>query len=86
MPVMKTSLMLSSCLFFPSDCIINDNHKYLLEFLEGLAVPERSVQIQSWDTSGRVYLDYIHVIQTLQDIQQVTCCFRKVCSSTRIKI
>ncbi|XP_051732984.1 nuclear pore complex protein Nup98-Nup96 isoform X1 [Ctenopharyngodon idella] len=53
-----------------SDCIINDNHKYLLEFLEGLAVPERSVQIQSWDTSGRVYLDYIHVIQTLQDIQQ----------------
>uniref|UniRef100_A0A673NMI3 Nuclear pore complex protein Nup98-Nup96 n=1 Tax=Sinocyclocheilus rhinocerous TaxID=307959 RepID=A0A673NMI3_9TELE len=54
-----------------SDCIINDNHKYLLEFLEGLAVPERSVKIQDWDTSGRVYLDYIHVIQTLQDIQQV---------------
>ncbi|XP_051537723.1 nuclear pore complex protein Nup98-Nup96-like isoform X2 [Myxocyprinus asiaticus] len=53
-----------------SDCIINDNHKYLLEFLEGLAVPERSVQIQGWATSGRVYLDYIHVIQTLQDIQQ----------------
>uniref|UniRef100_A0A671S4V3 Nuclear pore complex protein Nup98-Nup96 n=1 Tax=Sinocyclocheilus anshuiensis TaxID=1608454 RepID=A0A671S4V3_9TELE len=54
-----------------SDCIINDNHKYLLEFLEGLAVPERSVKIQDWDTSGRVYLDYIHVIQTLQDIQQM---------------
>uniref|UniRef100_A0A8C2DLV5 Nuclear pore complex protein Nup98-Nup96 n=1 Tax=Cyprinus carpio TaxID=7962 RepID=A0A8C2DLV5_CYPCA len=54
-----------------SDCIINDNHKYLLEFLEGLAVPERSVKIQDWDISGRVYLDYIHVIQTLQDIQQV---------------
>lgn len=53
-----------------SDCIINDNHKYLLEFLEGLAVPERSVKIQDWDISGRVYLDYIHVIQTLQDIQQ----------------
>uniref|UniRef100_A0AAR2LBS6 Nuclear pore complex protein Nup98-Nup96 n=1 Tax=Pygocentrus nattereri TaxID=42514 RepID=A0AAR2LBS6_PYGNA len=42
-----------------SDCIINDNHDYLMEFLEGLAVPERSVQIQDWDTSGRVYLDYI---------------------------
>ncbi|XP_005161496.1 nuclear pore complex protein Nup98-Nup96 isoform X1 [Danio rerio] len=54
-----------------SDCIINDNHKYLLDFLEGLAVPERSVQIQGWDTSGRVFLDYIHVIQTLQDIQQM---------------
>ncbi|TRY98366.1 hypothetical protein DNTS_021791 [Danionella cerebrum] len=53
-----------------SDCIINDNHKYLLEFLEGLAVPDRCVQVQCWDTSGRVYLDYIHVIQSLQDIQQ----------------
>uniref|UniRef100_A0A3B4CC02 Nuclear pore complex protein Nup98-Nup96 n=1 Tax=Pygocentrus nattereri TaxID=42514 RepID=A0A3B4CC02_PYGNA len=54
-----------------SDCIINDNHDYLMEFLEGLAVPERSVQIQDWDTSGRVYLDYIRVIQTLQAIQRV---------------
>ncbi|KAM9451702.1 nuclear pore complex protein Nup98-Nup96-like isoform 2-T2 [Clarias gariepinus] len=54
-----------------SDCIINDNHEYLKEFLEGLAVPERSVQVQDWDTSGRVYLDYIHVIQTLKVIQQM---------------
>ncbi|XP_060792389.1 nuclear pore complex protein Nup98-Nup96 isoform X3 [Neoarius graeffei] len=54
-----------------SDCIINDNHGYLKEFLEGLAVPERSVQIQDWDTSGRVYLDYICVIQTLTAIQQM---------------
>ncbi|XP_058271327.1 nuclear pore complex protein Nup98-Nup96 isoform X2 [Hemibagrus wyckioides] len=54
-----------------SDCIINDNHEYLKEFLEGLAVPERSVQIQDWDTSGRVYLDYIRVIQTLKAIQKM---------------
>ncbi|KAM7373876.1 hypothetical protein PAMP_006566 [Pampus punctatissimus] len=54
-----------------SDCIINDNHDYLLEFLEGLAVPEHSATIQDWDTAGRVYLDYIRVIKTLQDIQQV---------------
>ncbi|XP_029303435.1 nuclear pore complex protein Nup98-Nup96 isoform X3 [Cottoperca gobio] len=54
-----------------SDCIINDNHDYLLEFLEGLAVPERSATIQDWDTAGRVYLDYIRVINTLQDIQQM---------------
>lgn len=55
----------------PADCIVNDNHDYLLEFLEGLAVPEHSATIQDWDTSGRVYLDYIRVIKTLQDIQQV---------------
>uniref|UniRef100_A0A8C2Z3Q0 Nuclear pore complex protein Nup98-Nup96 n=1 Tax=Cyclopterus lumpus TaxID=8103 RepID=A0A8C2Z3Q0_CYCLU len=54
-----------------SDCIINDNHDYLLEFLEELAVPEHSATIQDWDTAGRVYLDYIRVIKTLQDIQQV---------------
>ncbi|XP_036379424.1 nuclear pore complex protein Nup98-Nup96 [Megalops cyprinoides] len=54
-----------------SDCIINENHDYLLEFLEGLSSPESCVQIQDWDTSGRVYLDYIHVIQTLQAIQQM---------------
>lgn len=55
----------------PLDCIINDNHDYLLEFLEGLAVPEHSATIQDWDTAGRVYLDYIRVIKSLQDIQQV---------------
>lgn len=59
--------------FCPSrpDCIINDNHAYLLEFLDGLSPPERSVTIQDWETAGRVYLDYIRVIQSLQDIQQV---------------
>uniref|UniRef100_A0A6Q2X1J3 Nuclear pore complex protein Nup98-Nup96 n=1 Tax=Esox lucius TaxID=8010 RepID=A0A6Q2X1J3_ESOLU len=54
-----------------SDCIINDNHDYLLEFLEGLAVSERSALIQDWDMAGRVYLDYIRVIHTLQAIQQM---------------
>uniref|UniRef100_A0A8C7S4Q7 Nuclear pore complex protein Nup98-Nup96 n=1 Tax=Oncorhynchus mykiss TaxID=8022 RepID=A0A8C7S4Q7_ONCMY len=54
-----------------SDCIINDNHEYLLKFLEGLAVPERSAVIQDWDTAGRVYLDYIRVVQTLHAIQQM---------------
>ncbi|KAJ3589071.1 hypothetical protein NHX12_009919 [Muraenolepis orangiensis] len=54
-----------------SDCIINDNHAYLLEFLEGLSTPERSVTIQEWETAGLVYLDYIRVIQSLQDIQQM---------------
>lgn len=53
------------------DCIINDNHDYLLEFLEGLAVPEHSASIQDWNTAGRVYLDYIRVIKTLHEIQQV---------------
>ncbi|XP_054610233.1 nuclear pore complex protein Nup98-Nup96 isoform X3 [Dunckerocampus dactyliophorus] len=54
-----------------SDCIINDNYDYLLEFLEGLAVPENSATIQDWESAGRVYLDYIRVTKTLRDIQQM---------------
>ncbi|XP_077361067.1 nuclear pore complex protein Nup98-Nup96 [Festucalex cinctus] len=54
-----------------SDCIINDNHNYLLEFLQGLAVPEHSATIQDWDTAGKVYLDYIQVTNTLCDVQQM---------------
>ncbi|KAM9331933.1 nuclear pore complex protein Nup98-Nup96 isoform 2-T2 [Pholidichthys leucotaenia] len=54
-----------------SECIVNDNHDYLLEFLEGLSVPVHAAAIQDWDTAGRVYLDYIRVIKTLQDIQQM---------------
>lgn len=63
------SWVITSCP--PVDCIINDNHDYLLGFLEGLAVPERSASIQDWDTAGRLYLDYIRVLKTLQHIQQV---------------
>ncbi len=80
------NVVIPSFCLFSSDCIINDNHKYLLEFLEGLAVPERSVKIQDWDTSGRVYLDYIHVIQMLHDIQQVFLLLRILCCSTRTKV
>lgn len=54
-----------------ADCIINDNNDYLLDFLEGLAVPERCTTILDWDTAGRVYLDYIQIIKSLQVIQQV---------------
>lgn len=68
----------------PSDCIINDSHDYLLEFLEGLAVPEHSATIQDWDTAGRVYLDYIRVIKTLQEIQQV-CQQTALNSSSTVK-
>ncbi|XP_037543684.1 nuclear pore complex protein Nup98-Nup96 [Nematolebias whitei] len=53
-----------------SACIINDNNDYLLDFLEGLAVPERCTTILDWDTAGRVYLDYIRIIKSLQVIQQ----------------
>uniref|UniRef100_A0A3B4AT94 Nuclear pore complex protein Nup98-Nup96 n=1 Tax=Periophthalmus magnuspinnatus TaxID=409849 RepID=A0A3B4AT94_9GOBI len=54
-----------------SDCIINENLDFLLEFLEGLSVPGRSAVIQDWDCTGRLFLDYIRVLKTLEHIQQV---------------
>uniref|UniRef100_A0A8C9VDT0 Nuclear pore complex protein Nup98-Nup96 n=1 Tax=Scleropages formosus TaxID=113540 RepID=A0A8C9VDT0_SCLFO len=54
-----------------SDCIINENHNYLLEFLKGLEAPERCTQVHDWETAGKVFLDYINVIHTLRAIQQM---------------
>lgn len=70
----------------PADCIVNDNHDYLLEFLEGLAVPEHSASIQDWETAGRVYLDYIRVIKSLQDIQQVGLVLDRFCKQKRLHL
>ncbi|NWX20069.1 NUP98 protein, partial [Aegotheles bennettii] len=56
-----------------SDAIINEDYKYLKGFLEDLAPPERSALIQDWEVAGLVYLDYIHVIEMLDRIQQLDC-------------
>ncbi|XP_065601801.1 nuclear pore complex protein Nup98-Nup96 isoform X2 [Cyrtonyx montezumae] len=56
-----------------SDAIINENYKYLKEFLEDLSPPERSALIQDWELAGLVYLDYIRVIEMLDRIQQLDC-------------
>ncbi|KAM9781649.1 nuclear pore complex protein Nup98-Nup96 isoform X2 [Syngnathus typhle] len=53
------------------DCIINDNHDYLLGFLKGLALPEHSATIRDWDTAGKVYLDYIQVTGIMRDVGQM---------------
>ncbi|NWU53740.1 NUP98 protein, partial [Dromas ardeola] len=56
-----------------SDAIINENYMYLKGFLEDLAPPERSALIQDWEMAGLVYLDYIRVIEMLDQIQQLDC-------------
>lgn len=58
-------------LLLSPDAIINENYKYLKGFLEDLAPPERSTLIQDWELAGLVYLDYIHVNEMLDRIQQV---------------
>ncbi|XP_066286606.1 nuclear pore complex protein Nup98-Nup96-like isoform X2 [Branchiostoma lanceolatum] len=48
-----------------ADAIINEDYEYLQELLEELSPPERSSTIQDWNFGGRVFLDYIHINNTL---------------------
>ncbi|XP_068024646.1 nuclear pore complex protein Nup98-Nup96 [Melanerpes formicivorus] len=59
--------------YLASDAIINENYKYLKGFLEDLAPAERSSLIQDWEVAGLVYLDYIHVMEMVERIQQLEC-------------
>lgn len=43
----------------------------LLHMLEHLAAPERSGQIQSWESAGSVFLDYLHISSTCQQLSEI---------------
>ncbi|XP_075054497.1 nuclear pore complex protein Nup98-Nup96 [Mixophyes fleayi] len=56
-----------------SDAIINENFSYLRSFLDELSRPAHSAHIQGWDTAGQVYLDYISVVEMLNNVRQLEC-------------
>ncbi|KAE8628184.1 hypothetical protein XENTR_v10007381 [Xenopus tropicalis] len=56
-----------------ADAVINENYRYLRGFLGELARPEHCKHIQDWETAGKVYLDYISVIEMLNQIRQDEC-------------
>lgn len=51
-----------------SDAIINENYDYLLSYLKELSPPERSSTILDWSIGGQVFLDYIHISQTVENV------------------
>lgn len=53
-----------------SKAIVNENFADLKCLLCELGSPEISSTIEDWDTGGRVFLDYITMIETLQQLQQ----------------
>ncbi|XP_060682361.1 nuclear pore complex protein Nup98-Nup96 isoform X1 [Hemiscyllium ocellatum] len=57
--------------YLASDAIINENYSYLKYFLERLAIPECSLQIQDWETAGAVFYDYICIMETVRGIGEV---------------
>ncbi|KAK7096689.1 nuclear pore complex protein Nup98-Nup96-like [Littorina saxatilis] len=53
-----------------ADAIVNDNHSDLMEFLDVLAAPERSVAILNWNTCGKVFYDFIVLSRHMVILQQ----------------
>lgn len=53
-----------------ADAIINDNHSYLEKYLLELTPTERNSTILDWSTGGAVYLNYINLCRTLQEIKK----------------
>nr|KAG5698811.1 hypothetical protein BaRGS_019663 [Batillaria attramentaria] len=53
-----------------ADAIVNENHKYIMSYLDELAVPERSITILNWNTSGKVYHDYVTLLRTVDNMKE----------------
>ncbi|XP_062580939.1 nuclear pore complex protein Nup98-Nup96-like isoform X2 [Saccostrea cucullata] len=52
-----------------SDAIINENNSYLYGFLVELAPPDRCKQILDWSVGGQVLLDYLTLVQNLEQLK-----------------
>ncbi|XP_012944343.1 nuclear pore complex protein Nup98-Nup96 [Aplysia californica] len=53
-----------------ADAIINDDYNYLRSFLEKMALPEHSLSILNWASSGKVFLDFINIRERLELLKQ----------------
>jgi len=54
--------------YIAPDVIINENYDYLKSLLEKMAPPEHNALILDWNIGGQVFLDYIHLSQTVNRI------------------
>jgi len=48
-----------------------ENYDYLKRFLVGLRDTEDETSIKDWKTEGAVYMDYINMMQTLNQLKEV---------------
>jgi len=59
--------------------LVTENCTDLKRLLNELASPEISCTVEDWDKGGCVFLDYITMMETLQQLQQVVCARACVC-------
>ena len=50
---------------------VPENYNYLKQFLVGLRDAEDESNITDWKTEGAVYMDYINMMQTLNQLKEV---------------
>ncbi|XP_048773367.2 nuclear pore complex protein Nup98-Nup96-like isoform X2 [Ostrea edulis] len=55
--------------YLSSDAIINEDNGYLYGFLVELAPPDRCNQILDWCIGGQVLLDYLKLVQNLEQLK-----------------
>ncbi|KAL5011966.1 hypothetical protein ScPMuIL_010517 [Solemya velum] len=53
-----------------AEAIVNDQYNYLKDLLVELALPARATKILDWHIGGAVFLDYINLCQSLEDLKQ----------------
>merc|ERR1712002_1260560 len=56
--------------YVASDAIIDEDYKYLKRFLYEMSPVEYSSSIKNWDNGGKVFLDYITMVETLDEIKK----------------
>lgn len=78
------SIVSHPCLFCPIVlCSLNgapavaEDYDYVKKYLREMAPLENSSCIQGWSTGGKVFLDYITMVDTIDEIKQVRCA--KIC-------
>lgn len=48
-----------------------EDYDYVKKYLREMAPLENSASIQDWSTGGKVFLDYITMVETIDEITQV---------------
>ena len=48
----------------------SERYGYLKRYLREMSAPEYSASIQDWATGGKVFYDYITMVEALEEIKQ----------------
>ena len=54
-----------------SKVYVTEDYDYVKRYLREMAPLENSSSIQDWSTGGKVFLDYITMVETIDEIKQV---------------